>query len=241
MVGAYWEPSSELEWELVSGILGGGIGNLMNVELGKYYQKTLLRTIGNLIRKPIINPVGNPRSGTLSQTQNSQPSWPGSLLWTTFGTEREFFQNLLLGTVSGTLSAIREPYRQAYREPVNNLSSKAPYPNFVGNLKHGTLHFDPIGNPVGNLETPIRNLVGNLKPETRNRELVGNLVGNREASSRKLPRHAPKHLLTAEDPKLWAVGEKMCWELCWKISWGFCWEPCLGTLLKLLRTLLGTL
>ena len=37
MVGACWEPSSELEWELVSGILGGGIGDLMNVELGKYY------------------------------------------------------------------------------------------------------------------------------------------------------------------------------------------------------------
>ena len=36
MVGAYWEPSSELEWELVSGILGGGIGNLMNVELAKW-------------------------------------------------------------------------------------------------------------------------------------------------------------------------------------------------------------
>ena len=156
------------------------------------------------------NPAGSPRSGTLSRTQKiGNPVGRGDCCephsernGSFSGTERVFFQNLLLGTVSGTLSAIREPYRQAYREPVNNLSSKALYRNFVGNLKPRTLHWDPIGNPVGNLETPIRNLVGNLKPETRNRELTGNLVGNREESSGKLPRHAPKHLLTAEDPKL---------------------------------------
>ena len=111
-----------------------------------------------------------------------------------------------------------KPYQEAYQQPcwepqIRNpftnpknwqpsWSSKALYRNFVGKLKPRTLHWDPIGNPVGNLETPIRNLVGNLKPETRNRELIGNLVGNREESSGKLPRHAPKHLLTAEDPKL---------------------------------------
>ena len=69
-----------------------------------------------------------------------------------------------------TLSAIREPYRQAYREPVNSLSSKALYRNFVGNLKPIEPYIGTLSETLsGNFETPIRNLVGNLKPGTRNR------------------------------------------------------------------------
>ena len=170
-VGAYWEPSPELEWEVVSGnpwqrnergtwevLLENLVGNNW-----KPYQETYQQSLG----------TPDPE-GTLSWTQNWQPSWAGSLLWTTLGTEREFFQHLLLGTVSGTHSAIWKPYRRPYREPCQQPQLRSPASELCWeNLKPRTLHWDPIGNPVRNLETPIRNL-GNLKPETRNRELIRN-------------------------------------------------------------------
>ena len=217
--GWHWEPYERGTWEIL-------LENLVENDW-KPYQETYqqpcwepqIRNPFTAFHKPKIrNPVG--RGVCCEPHSELNGSFSRTFCWELYQEPYRLFGNLA----------------KTIGEPVNNLSSKAPYPNFVGNLKHRTLHFDPIGNPVGNLETPIRNLVGNLKPETRNRELIGNLVGNREASSGKLPRRAPKHLLTAEDRKLWAVGGKMCW----KISWGFCWEPCLGTLLKLLRTLLGT-
>ena len=66
----------------------------------------------------------------------------------------------------------------------NNLSSKALYRNFVGNLTPIEPYIGTLSETLsGNFETPIRNLVGNLKPETRNRKLIGNLVGNREVGS----------------------------------------------------------
>ena len=52
-----------------------------------------------------------------------------------------------------------------------------------------------------------------------------------EESSGKLPRHAPKHLLTAEDPALSRWRQKCVGNSVGKSSWGPCWEPCLGTLL----------
>ena len=161
----------------------------------------------------------------------------------------------MLGTASGTLSAIREPYRQAYREPVNNLSSKALYRNFVGNLKPIEPYIGTLSETLsGNFETPIRNLVGNLKPETRNRKSIGNLVGNREGSSGKLPRHAclgtllgnpvqtvdnPVGTLLEREPCLGTLFGNPVWEPCLETLLGNpVWEPCLGTLLE---TLLGTL
>ena len=173
--GWHWEPYERGTWEIL-------LENLVENDWKPYQETCISATLlGTPDPEPFHEPkIGNPVGRGVCCEPHSELN--GSFSRT-------------LGTASGTLSAIREPYRQAYREPVNNLSSKALHRNFVGNLKPRTLHWGPIGNPVGNLETPIRNLVRNLKPETRNRELIGNLVGNREESSGKLPRHAPKHLL----------------------------------------------
>ena len=185
---AYWESSSELKWELVSGILGGGIGNLINVEfptLSGNLSATLLGTPGpDPFHKPKIrNAVGR---GVCCEPH---PELNGNF-------SRTFCWELH-----------QEPYRlfgNHIAKPIGNLSTTSvPKPRIQ--ILFGTLNIEPyiwtLSETLSNLETPIRNLAGNLKPETRNRELIGNLVGNRESSG-KLPRHAPKHLLTAEDPKL---------------------------------------
>ena len=176
MVGAYWKASSELEWELVSGILGGGIENLINVELGKYYQKTLLRTIGNLIR---------------------------TFSWELYQEE--------------TLSAFREPYRQVHRQPVNNLSSKALYRNFVGNLKPTEPYIGILSETLsGNFEAPIGTLLEtwNRRPE------IGNWLGTLLETGRNPAESCldmPRNIYS--------------WELCLGTLFGnSAWEPCLGTL-----------
>ena len=208
-----------------------------------------------LLEPQIRNPFTNPK--------HWQPNWAGRLLWTTFGTGREFFQNRdcceahseLNGSFSKTFcwELYQEPYRlfgNHIAKPIGNLSTtpSAPKP-CIGTLL-GTLNLEPYTGTLsetlsGTLKPLFGTLLGtwNLRPEIGN--WLGTLLGTGRNPAESCP-NMPETFTNGWRPQALSRWGKMCWELCWKISWG---ETLLGTPVEtvenpvgtLLETLLGTL
>ena len=182
--------------------MGTGIWNSWGWHWGPYERGTREILLENLVEndwKPyqeayqlpcwepqIRNPFTNPK--------NWQPSWAGRLLWTTFGTEREFFQNRdccephseLNGSFSKTFcwELYQEPYRlfgNHIAKPIGNLSTTSAPKPCIGTLL-GTLNLEPYTGTLsetlsGTLKPLFGTLLGtwNLRPEIGN--WLGTLLG----------------------------------------------------------------
>ena len=139
LLGTYWEPSSELEW-VVSGILGGGIGNLITWEI-------LLENLVENDWKPY-------------QETCQQPCWEPQI-------RNAFTNSELNGSFSRLFcwELYQEPYRlfgNHIAKPIGNLSTtSAPKPRIRTLL--GTLNIEPyISTLSETLSETLKPLFGTL-------------------------------------------------------------------------------
>ena len=145
-----------------------------------------MRTIGNLIRKPISNPVGNPRSGTLSRTQKiGNPVGRGDCCEPHSERNRSFSKTEIVANhIRNCWELYQEPYRlfgNHIAKPIRNLSTTSAPKPCIGTLL-GTLNLEPYTGILsetlsGTLKPLFGTLLGtwNLRPEIGN--WLGTLLG----------------------------------------------------------------